>query len=96
MGAEPIPGQFGASKHLLTCYSDRGLLSERAVSPMFFEATLDEVDQLHNVSTRLEGLAEQHSPVSEALITIAGSVRGTATIWLCWFATKTPNRFEAR
>jgi hypothetical protein len=33
---------------------------------MFFEAILDEVDQLSNVSTRLEGLAEQHQPVSEA------------------------------
>jgi hypothetical protein len=27
---------------------------------MVFEAILDEVDQLHNVSKRLEGLAEQH------------------------------------
>jgi hypothetical protein len=38
------------------------------------------VDQLHNVSTHLEGLAEQHPPVPEALITITGNVRGTATI----------------
>ena len=30
---------------------------------MAFEAILDEVDELHNVSTRLEGLAEQHPPV---------------------------------
>jgi len=29
---------------------------------MGFEAILDEVDQLHNVSTRLEGLAAQHPP----------------------------------
>ena len=34
---------------------------------MAFEAILHEVDQLHNVSTRLEGLAEQHPPVSERL-----------------------------
>ena len=39
---------------------------------MAFEAILDEVDQLHNVSTRLEGLAEQHVPITEALMTIAG------------------------
>jgi len=39
--------------------------------PMAFEAILDEVDQLHNVSTRLEGLAEQHAPRTEALMTIA-------------------------
>ena len=47
---------------------------------MAFEAILSEVDQLHDVSKRLEGLAEQHPPVSEALITIAGSVRSTATV----------------
>jgi hypothetical protein len=39
---------------------------------MLFEAILHEVDQLHNVSTRLEGLAEQHPPVSEALMTNRG------------------------
>jgi hypothetical protein len=57
---------------------------------MGFEAILDEVDQLHNVSTRLEGLAEQNPPVSEALITIAGNVRGTATILEVLVATKSP------
>jgi hypothetical protein len=55
---------------------------------MVFEAILAEVDQLHNISTRLEGLAEQHPPVSEALITIAGNVRGTATILAVLVATK--------
>ena len=57
---------------------------------MGFEAILDEVDQLHNVSARLEGLAEQHPPVSEALITIAGNVRGTATRLAVLVATKSP------
>ena len=57
---------------------------------MFFEAILDEVDQLSNVSTRLEGLAEQHPPVSEALITIAGNVRAIATILAVLVATKSP------
>jgi hypothetical protein len=33
---------------------------------MAFEAILHEVDQLHNVGTRLERLAEQHPPVLEA------------------------------
>ena len=37
---------------------------------MPFQAISREVDQLYNVSTRLEGLAEQHPPVSEALIGI--------------------------
>jgi hypothetical protein len=55
---------------------------------MALEAILHEVDQLHNVSTRLEGLAEQHPPVSEALITIAGSVRNTATLLGVLVATK--------
>jgi hypothetical protein len=44
---------------------------------MPFEAILDEVDQLRNVSTRLEGLAEDHPPVWEELIKIAGNVRST-------------------
>jgi hypothetical protein len=55
---------------------------------MAVEAILDEVDQLHNVGTRLEGLAELHPPVSEALITIAGTVRSTATVLAVLIATK--------
>jgi hypothetical protein len=57
---------------------------------MVSEAILNEVDQLHNVSTRLEGLAEKHPPVSQALTTIAGSVRNTATILAVLVATKSP------
>lgn len=55
---------------------------------MAFEAILNEVDQLHDVSTRLEGLAEQHPPVEEQLITIAGNVRSTATVLAVLVATK--------
>ena len=55
---------------------------------MAFKAILDEVDQLQNVSTRLEGLADQHPPVTEALITIAGSVRSVATLLAVLVATK--------
>ena len=55
---------------------------------MAFAAILREVDQLHSVSTRLEGLAEQHSPIAEALLTIAGSVRNTATILAVLVAAK--------
>jgi hypothetical protein len=43
-------------------------------------AILHEVQQLYNVSDRLDLLAEQHPLVSEALITISGSVRDTATL----------------
>jgi len=55
---------------------------------MAFKAILDEVDQLHNVGTRLEGLAEQHPPMTEALMTIAGNVRSVATILAVLVATK--------
>ena len=57
---------------------------------MIFEAILNEVDQLHSVSTRLEELAAQHEPVSNALVMIAGSIRNTATILAVLVATKSP------
>jgi hypothetical protein len=38
-------------------------------------AILEEVQKLYSVSDRLDSLAEQHPLVSEALITISGSVR---------------------
>jgi hypothetical protein len=57
---------------------------------MPFQAILREVDQLRNVSTRLEALAEQHPSVSEPLITIAGSVQNTATLLEVLVATKGP------
>ena len=43
-------------------------------------AILHEVQQLYNVSDRLDSLAEQHPLVTEALISISGSVRNTATL----------------
>jgi hypothetical protein len=58
---------------------------------MVFEAILNEVDQLHSVSTRLEGLAEQHEPVSQALVTIAANIRNTATVLAVLVATKIPS-----
>jgi hypothetical protein len=57
---------------------------------MPFEAILHEVDQLHSVGARLERLAEIHLPISDALITIAGNVRNTATILGVLVATKGP------
>jgi len=47
---------------------------------MHSNTILHEVQQLYNVSDRLDSLAEQHPLVSEALITISGSVRNTATL----------------
>jgi hypothetical protein len=43
-------------------------------------AILHEVQQLNNVSDHLDTLAEQHPLVEEALLTISGSVRNTATV----------------
>jgi hypothetical protein len=57
---------------------------------MSFQAILSEVDQLHNVSTRLESLAELHPLLSEPLITIAGNVRNTATLLEVLVATRGP------
>ncbi|MGA2458282.1 MAG: hypothetical protein ABSF85_11985 [Terriglobales bacterium] len=57
---------------------------------MPFQAILREVDQLFNVSKRLEALAEQHPPVSEPLLTIALSVRNTATLLEVLVAAKGP------
>jgi hypothetical protein len=57
---------------------------------MPFRAILREVDHLHNVSTRLEALAEKHPLVSETLMTIAGNVRNTATILAVLVAAKGP------
>jgi hypothetical protein len=49
---------------------------------------LHEVEQLYNVSDHLDSLAEQHPVVSEALVTISGSVRNTATLLEVLVATK--------
>ncbi|MFZ1052766.1 MAG: hypothetical protein WAN41_18935 [Candidatus Sulfotelmatobacter sp.] len=57
---------------------------------MPFASILCEVDQLHAVSTRLEALAEQHAPMSEALMTIAGNVRTAATLLAVLVAAKGP------
>jgi hypothetical protein len=57
---------------------------------MRFEAILCEVDQLHNIGTRFGRLAKQYPPMSEALITIAGNVRNTATLLALLIATKDP------
>jgi hypothetical protein len=41
---------------------------------------LHEAQKLHEVSDRLDSLAEEHPHVSEALITISGNVRHTAAL----------------
>jgi hypothetical protein len=49
---------------------------------------LHEAQQLYNVSDRLDSLSGQHPLVSEALISISGSVRNTATLLEVLVATK--------
>jgi hypothetical protein len=51
-------------------------------------AILHEATQLYNVSDRLDLLAEEHPLVSDALITISGSVRNTATLLEVLVATR--------
>jgi hypothetical protein len=55
---------------------------------MYPSAILHEVEQLYDVSDRLDFLAGQHPLVSEALVTISGSVRNTATLLEVLVATK--------
>jgi hypothetical protein len=55
---------------------------------MAFEAILDEVEQLHSVSSRLERLAEEHPIVLDPILTVAETVRGAATILAVLVATK--------
>jgi hypothetical protein len=49
---------------------------------------LHEAQQLYNVSGRLDSPSGQHPLVSEALISISGSVRNTATLLEVLVATK--------
>jgi hypothetical protein len=58
--------------------------------PVGFEAILNEVDQLQSVSARLDELAEQNPPVTEVLMTIADSVRKTATVLAVVAVVKSP------
>jgi hypothetical protein len=51
-------------------------------------AILYEIQKLYDVSDRLDSLSEQYPLVSEALITISGSVRNTATLLEVLVATK--------
>jgi len=55
---------------------------------MPLNAILQEAQHLHGISDRLDLLSENHPPISEALITISGSVRNTATLLEVLVATK--------
>ena len=55
-----------------------------------FEVILNEVDQLKSVSAHLEELADQHPPFTEALMSVAGNVRSTATVLEVLVAVRSP------
>ena len=55
---------------------------------MVYQAILDEVEHLHGVSGRLEGLADQHPRATQELLSIAGNVRNVATLLAVLVATK--------
>jgi hypothetical protein len=59
-------------------------------TPIGFEAIVNEVDDLQGVSARLERLAEQYPPVTEALMSISGNVLNTATVLAVVAAIKSP------
>jgi hypothetical protein len=52
----------------------------RPGTPIPVEAILQEVEQLNNVSERLESLADQHPFVEDALMSISGNIRHTAAV----------------
>lgn len=47
---------------------------------MLFQAILREADELRNVGTRLQTLADQNPLLAEALTTVAGNVHNTASL----------------
>ena len=52
------------------------------------KALLHEAQQLRDVSGRLELLADELPTVTDAILTICGTIRGTATILEVLVATK--------
>jgi hypothetical protein len=55
-------------------------VTTKSYSSTPFEAILQEVDRLKNVSERLESLADQHPVVEDALMSISGNISNTATL----------------
>ena len=55
-------------------------LATKSATPTPFEDILKEVGQLNNVSERLESLADQHPIVEDALMSVSGNIRNTATV----------------
>jgi hypothetical protein len=54
--------------------------SQKAAHSMPAKEILQEAKKLHKVSDSLDVLAEEHSPIAEALSILSGSVRNSATL----------------
>jgi hypothetical protein len=55
-----------------------------------FEVILNAVDQLNGVTARLEGVADQNPPFTEALLTVAENIRNTANVLAVLVAVRSP------
>jgi hypothetical protein len=55
---------------------------------MGVEAILREIEVLYGVCTRLQGLADEHVPISVELVAIAESIRSAAVLLALIVATK--------
>jgi hypothetical protein len=84
------PTNFRQFRYGLLGSQESRVPHRKAAYPMHPNSILHEVQQLYNVSDRLDSLAGQHPLVSEALIGISGSVRNTATLLELVVAMKLP------
>lgn len=55
-----------------------------------FEVILNEVEQLNGVSARLGGMAAEHPPFTEALLTVAANVHNIATVLAVLVTVRSP------
>jgi hypothetical protein len=77
---EKIPKRSGIRAPRVTLWPKKG-------TRMDIEAILREVDVLYGVGTRLEGLADERSIISEGLLRVAESVRNMAALLSVLVAT---------
>jgi len=54
--------------------------AEEAAMAVTFEDLLLEIDRLRSVSERIETLADRHPGMQEGLVSVAGNIRGIATV----------------
>jgi hypothetical protein len=67
------------TQQLVQDVSPHFMITTASGTRMPFENILQEVGELNNVSERLQSLADQNPFVEEALMSISGSIRNTAT-----------------